>query len=211
LLSERASLDDVIVVIDDPASSLDDGRCFATAQEVRKLLGKAEQVVVLSHARPFLCQLWDRSDKNTTATLEIRDVAKDSSTLQPWDADAAAVTEYDRLYKTVSEYAASAHGDLQQVATSLRMVLEGYCRVAFVEQFPPGRLLGEFVNVARQAEQNGATLLPTERLEEIDDLREYANQFHHNTCKTWQANLANVNETALKGYAGRVIRFVRGQ
>lgn len=211
MLSERDTLDDAIVVIDDPASSLDDGRCFATAQEVRKLLAKAKQVVVLSHARPFLCQLWDRADKDTTASLEIRDVAADSSTLQPWDAEAAAVTEYDRLYKTVLEHAESGQGDSQQVATSLRMVLEGYCRVAFIEHFPPGRLLGEFINIARQAEQAGNALLPTERLDELDDLREYANQFHHNTSKTWQSNLANVNETALKGYAGRVIQFVRGQ
>ena len=211
MLSERDSLTDVIVVIDDPAASLDDGRCFATVQEVRKLLGKAEQVVVLSHARAFLCQLWDRADKNTTATLEIRDIAADSSTLEPWDADAAAVTEYDRLYRTVSEYAESAQGESQQVATSLRMVLEGYCRVAFVEHFPPGCLLGEFINVARQAERNGNSLLPAERLDELDDVREYANQFHHNTSKTWQANLTNVNETALRGYAGRVIKFVRGQ
>lgn len=211
MLSERDSLADVIVVIDDPASSLDDGRRFATAQEVRKLIGKAEQVVVLSHARSFLCQLWDRADKQTTATLEIRDVAADSSMLQAWDADAAAVTEYDRLYQAVSEYAVSTQGDLQQVATSLRMVLEGYCRVAFVEHFPPGRLLGKFITVALQAEQGGTPLLPTGRLVELNDLLEYANQFHHNTSKTWQTNLANVNETALKGYAGRVIQFVRGQ
>ena len=210
-LSERDSLDDVIVVIDDPASSLDDGRCFATVQEIRKLLGKAEQVVVLSHARAFLCQLWDRADKDATATLEIRDVDTDSSTLQPWDADAAAVTEYDRLYKVVAEYAESSYGESQSVATSLRMVLEGYCRVSLVEHFPPGRLLGKFINVARQAEGSGAPILSTERLDELDDLREYANQFHHNTSKTWQENLANVNETALKGYAGRVIRFVRGE
>ena len=211
MLSERDTLEDEIVVLDDPASSLDDGRCFATAQEVRKLLAKARQVVVLSHAEPFLCQLWDHADKDTTATLEIRDVAADSSTLQPWDADAATVTEYDRLYKTVSEYADSGQGDSQQVATSLRLVLEGYCRVAFIEHFPPGRLLGEFINIARQAERAENTLLSTERLNELDDLREYANQFHHNTSKTWQSNLANVNETALKGYAGRVTQFVRGQ
>ena len=211
MLSERDSLDDVIIAIDDPASSLDDGRRFATAQEVRKLIGKAEQVVVLSHSRSFLCHLWDWADKRTTATLEIRDAAADSSMLQAWDADAAAVTEYDRFHHVVSEYADSSQGDLQQVATSLRMVLEGYCRVAYIEHYPPGCLLGEFITVARQAEQSGRPVLPPERLSELDDLREYANQFHHNTSKSWQSNCANVNETALKGYAGRVIQFVRGQ
>ncbi|QDV07303.1 hypothetical protein Poly30_28260 [Planctomycetes bacterium Poly30] len=210
-LTERDSLDDVTVVIDDPVSSLDDGRCFATVQEIRKLLGKAKQVIVLSHARPFLCQLWDRADKGATATIELRDVDTDSSTLQPWDAEAAAVTEYDRLYKTVSEYAECSQGDSQVVAPSLRKLLEGYSRVAFVERFPAGCLLGKFIDVARQAERDGTPLLSNERLEELDDLRDYTNQFHHNTSKTWQENLANINETQLKGYAGRVIRFVRGE
>jgi len=210
MLSERGTLDDAVVVIDDPASSLDDNRCFATVQEIRKLVGRARQVVVLSHARPFLCQLWDKADKDETVALEIRDAGSESSMLQAWDADAAAVTEYDRLYKTVAEYAESGQGDSQQVATSLRMLLEGYCRVAFIEGFPARRLLGEFINIARQAVANGAPLLTNERLEELNDLREYSNQFHHNTSKAWQANLANVNERELKGYARRVLGFVRG-
>lgn len=211
MLSERGTLGDVVVVIDDPASSLDAGRRSATAQEIRKLQGKARQVIVLSHARSFLCQLWERADRSATATLQIRDLARDSSTLEPWDADAAAVTEYDRLYGLISEYADGGQGDPQQVATSLRMVLEGYCRVAFIEHFPAGSLLGELTNRARAAEECGTPILPRERFEELDDLREYANQFHHNTSKTWQENLASVNERALKGYAGRVVRFVKGQ
>ena len=48
-------IDDVIVVIDDPASSLDDGRAFATVQEIRELVGRANQVIVLAHSRPILC------------------------------------------------------------------------------------------------------------------------------------------------------------
>jgi len=44
---------------------------------------------------------------------------------------------------------------------------------------------------------------------ELDNLREYANQFHHNTSKNWQENLSCVNERQLKGYAGRVVSFTR--
>jgi len=56
-LLERPSLNGSVVVLDDPASSLDDGRAFATAQEIRSLLGRASQVMVMSHSTPLLCQL----------------------------------------------------------------------------------------------------------------------------------------------------------
>ena len=46
-------------------------------------------------------------------------------------------------------------------------------------------------------------------LAELDNLREYSNQFHHDESKTWQENLSNVNETQLKGYAKRVVQFTR--
>ena len=208
-LQEKKSLDDVIVVIDDPASSLDDGRAFATVQEIRALLGRANQVVVLAHARPILCQLWERADKDTTATIEIRNETgvAEASTLAGWDAEAASVTEFDRLHIVVREYADTSSGEAQKVAVALRHVLEGFLRVAFVESFPPGRTLGNFLGVAKQSTQNGAPILSNPNITELDNLREYANQFHHNTSKNWQENLSNVNEKQLNGYARRVVSF----
>lgn len=210
-LQELKSLDDVIVVIDDPASSLDDGRRFATIQEIRKLVGQANQVVVLAHARPILCQLWERADKETTTTIEIRDEAgvAEASTLTVWDADAATVTEFDRLHALTREYAETSSGKPQDVAGALRPVLEGFLRVAFVEAFPPGGNLGKFLTDAKQATQDGSPILAEASIEELDNLREYANQFHHGGSKNWQENLSNVNEKQLNGYAQRVVVFTR--
>ena len=210
-LEARDSLDDVIVAIDDPASSLDDGRAFATVQEVRGLVGKAKQVIVLAHSSPILCQLWDGADKDATATIEIRNMqgVPDASTLESWDAESAAVTEYDRLHKQVRDYAETSTGQARDVAVALRFVLEGYLRVAFVDACPPGTLLGPFLTRAKQAEKDGSPILAAEHVEELDKLREYVNQFHHKTSKNWQENLSNINEKALQGYARRVIRFTR--
>ncbi|MFQ5503518.1 MAG: AAA family ATPase [Planctomycetota bacterium] len=90
---ERLDLQDTIVVIDDPISSLDDARASATAQEIQKLQGRCRQLIVLSHSRTLLCQLWERADKDGTATLEIRDEGADRSTLACWDIEAAAVAK----------------------------------------------------------------------------------------------------------------------
>ena len=206
---EQRDLRDTIVVIDDPISSLDDGRAFATAQEIRKLEGRCGQLIVLSHSRTLLCQLWEKADKDTTTTLEIRDAGADRSTLAPWDIEAAAVTEVDRLHRLVRNYADSAQGDPQRVAAALRILLESFLRVAFVKHFEPGSMLGNFLQKARRALTEGSPILPADAIQELDDLREYANRFHHSTNQwSWLEALANVNDRELRGYAQRVLRFM---
>lgn len=104
------------------------------------MVGNVAQIIVFSHSRPLLCQLWEKAEKKTTATLRICDAGPEMSMLEVWDAEAAAVNEYDRLHKTVRDFAASGVGQPQTVAPALRMLLEAFLRVAFVEHFPPGKL-----------------------------------------------------------------------
>jgi wobble nucleotide-excising tRNase len=202
-------LRDTVVVIDDPISSLDDARAFATVQEIRKLEGRCRQLLVLSHARSLLCQLWEGADKDTTATLQIRDAGPDRSTIDPWDAEAAAVTEFDRLHRIVRNYAEESDGDPQKVAQALRILLESFLRVAFVAHFPPGWQLGQFIQRAKQLLADGKQILSEERIQDLTDLNEYARLFHHSTNqKGWLEAIANVNERELRGYARRVLRFI---
>lgn len=205
---ERLDLSDTIVVIDDPISSLDEARAFATSQEIRRLEGRCRQLIVLSHSRTLLCQLWEKMDKNRTATLEIRDCGRDRSTLEPWDAEAAAVTEFDRLHRLIRDYAEESRGDPQKVAPALRIMLESFIRVAFITHFKPGNQLGNFLTRAKQALADGSPILSAEVVQELDDLREYANLFHHSTNRSgWIQALANVNERELRGFAKRVVQF----
>ena len=205
---EQRDLHDTIVVIDDPISSLDDARALATAQEIRKLEGRCRQLIVLSHSRTLLCHLWEKADKDTTAALEIRDAGADRSTLAPWAIEAAAVTEFDGLHRLVRNYADGAQGDPQRVAPALRILLESFLRVAFVKHFEAGSMLGSFLDRARRALNDGSPILPEEAIQELDDLREYANRFHHSTNRwSWLEALANVNDRQLRGYAQRVLRF----
>jgi hypothetical protein len=139
-----------------------------------------------------------------------KDAGLEMSVIEAWDAEAAAISEYDRLHKLVREFASTGNGQAQFVAPALRGLLESFLRVAFVEHFPPGKLLGEFLSRAKQLAQAGKPILSEKNYTELDDLREYANQFHHNGGnKTWQENVSNVNETQLKGFANRVLAFTR--
>lgn len=205
---EHTDLTDAVVVIDDPTSSLDDARAFATAQEIRRLFGRVRQLIVLSHSRSLLCQLWERADKDNTATLQIAWSGPDKSTIEGWDAQTAAATEYDRLHRLLSDYAEGSTGDPQKVAPALRLTLESFLRVAFIRHFKPGFQLKDLLSRAKQALAEGKPILSDEAITELDDLREYANHFHHSTNqKGWLEALANINEGQLRGYAKRVIRF----
>ena len=206
---EQRDLRDTIVVIDDPISSLDDARAFATAQEIRKLVGRCRQLIVLSHTRTLLCQLWEKADKHTTAALAICDAGADSSILAPWDIEAAAATEFDRLHRIVQDYGEDSQGDPQQVAPALRILLESFLRVAFVAHFPPGWQLGQFIHRAKQLLGEGKPILSAEDIQKLADLNEYARLFHHSTHQAgWLEALANVNRQELGGYARRVLRFI---
>ena len=209
MLKARADLDNMIVILDDPSSSLDDGRALSTVQEIRGLLGRAEQVIVLPHSLGFLVRIWEQADKEHTSTMQIRPTGQEASKVEGWNAEAAALTEYDRLHKLLREYSNESTGDPEKVAPALRVVLEAFLRVAFAEHLPPGKILKDFFSIANQSKVNGAPVISDGNLDELKKLREYANQFHHDTSKNWQGNLSNVNETELKGFSGRVIQFTR--
>jgi ABC-type uncharacterized transport system ATPase subunit len=83
----------MVVVIDDPLSSLDDYRTAMTAQEIRAIAERSAQVLVLSHSKQLLCSL--AASVEEPAALEIRRDGE-ASVLVPWSVHDEAVTENDR-------------------------------------------------------------------------------------------------------------------
>jgi wobble nucleotide-excising tRNase len=64
-LENEPNLGSVLVVIDDPISSLDDSRAAATAQRIRELAGRTCQTIVMSHSKPLLCNIWQHLNPGT--------------------------------------------------------------------------------------------------------------------------------------------------
>lgn len=62
-------LNDTIVVLDDPFTSLDHFRRQFTAIEIRKLSAAAAQTIVLSHEKTFLRLLWDKIDRGIISSI----------------------------------------------------------------------------------------------------------------------------------------------
>lgn len=204
-LDRNPNLANTIVVIDDPMTSLDEHRSLTTVEEVLRLAGRVRQVIVLSHSKSFLCAMWEGADPQTRSALRINRNGA-GSTLAPWDVHQDCITEHDRRHALVSGYIQAADAANERaVAQALRPILEAYMRVAYPALFPPGSLLGPFLNVCRQRLRQANEVLNANDIAELERLLNYANRFHHDSNPAWQT--ATINDQELTGFAERTLRF----
>jgi wobble nucleotide-excising tRNase len=205
-LEADPALGDRIVVIDDPVSSLDDHRTITTVHEIQDLSRRVSQVIVLSHNKPFLCEVWDGADRLNRAALEVARTGQ-GSTLRAWNVDAASETEHDRRHAMLRSYRDGNAQDLRQVAVALRPALESFVRVAFPEHFPAGSMLGPFVDTCRQRLNAGQQVLGATLTRELGELVDYANRFHHDTNNA--ADREVINDQQLLTFVRRTLDFAR--
>jgi wobble nucleotide-excising tRNase len=204
---DQANLANKIVVIDDPVSSLDDHRSLTTVQEIRRLVTQAAQVIVLSHTKSFLCRIWEGADTATRVALHVTGNAN-GSTITSWNVDQDSVTEHDRRHAVLRNYLANGGQNEREVAQSIRPLLEAFLRVAYPEHFPPGTLLGQFRNSSQQRVNTAQQILNANDIQELRDIVEYANRFHHDGGNpAWEAEVINAVE--LSGYARRALIFAK--
>ncbi len=196
-----------IVVVDDPMTSLDEHRALTTIQEMRRLSDDVAQLIVLSHSKPFLCDLWQGADTALRSACRIVR-ANPGSTLAEWDVSQDCITEHDRRHAMVRSYINNSVGvDERAVAAALRPILEAFARVAYPEAFPPGKLLGPFIGLCEQREGTADEILsPNDRIE-LRALLDYANLFHHDTNPAYQT--AVINDQQLLDFARRTLAFAK--
>jgi hypothetical protein len=102
-LDQDAALPDKIVVVDDPITSLDEHRAIATVHEMRRFVERARQLILLSHDKGFLCNMWEGADPDLRSALEIvRDGA--GSTIRRWNVHRDCITEHDRRHALLRDY-----------------------------------------------------------------------------------------------------------
>jgi wobble nucleotide-excising tRNase len=205
-LDQDPGLANKVVVIDDPVSSLDDHRSLTTIQEIRRLAERAGQVIVLSHNKGFLARIWEGTAVGIRGALQVmRDGA--GSNLCSWNVDQDCVTEYDRRHAMLREYLSNGTPNNREVARAIRPVLEGFLRVACPAHFPPGSLLGHFLNTAEQRVASPQQIIDQQTIQELGDLIEYANKFHHDTNAAWETE--QINDGELQGFVRRALDFAK--
>ena len=204
-LDQDPNLSNKIVVIDDPMTSLDDHRTLRTRAEIREMLARVQQVVVLSHSKSFLCSLWEQADKNTSIALRINRAAIGSE-ISVWDVRNDSISEHDKRHELVRSYLQAADPSKErEVAQALRPILEGFMRVAYPEHFPPETMIGPFIGVCEQRLGGNNEILSAADITELRALRDYANRFHHDTNPAWQT--AMINDAELADFGQRTLRI----
>jgi wobble nucleotide-excising tRNase len=206
-LDQDPGLATKIVVIDDPVSSLDDTRSLTTVQEIRRLLPRVAQVIILSHSKPFLCQTWESSDPTQRAAFQVRRDGPASSTIDAWNVDADLITEYDRRHEALRTFVSSgAAGNLRDIAVHIRPTLEHFCRVAYAADYPPGDMLGNFRDRCQTRLNRGNPIMQAADVHELHDLTDYANRFHHDSNPQGYLTVA-VTDAELRGFVQRALTF----
>ncbi len=207
-LESHPQLANTIIVIDDPVSSLDDYRAGTTATKIKALLGLATQVVVLCHSKAFLCQFWeDDQVRPHIAPLKI-ERSNPGSKLERWDIQAERLTEHDRRQELMQAFLdAATTVDKRKVGESIRPHLEAFSRVAFPEVAKPGKLLGPIVNELRQRVGQPNAILDLAHCNELEELKDYGNKFHHDGSAAWRPSA--VIDQELEGFVKRTLKFIR--
>jgi len=206
-LEQDLQLAQKVVVIDDPMTSLDEHRSLTTVQEIRRLVDRVAQIIVLSHSKAFLCGLWEGANPaDRSAIMASREAA--GSTLAPWDVRQDCITEHDKRHELVTRYLRAADpAEERVVATALRYILEAFARVAYPAAFQPGSLLGPFLGICEQRVNTPAQILSQVDITELRELLDYANLFHHDSNLAWATQV--INDQALTHFAQRTLAFTR--
>ncbi len=204
-LDQDPNLANKTVVIDDPMTSLDDHRTLRTRREIMAMAARVQQVIVLSHSKPFLCSLYDQADKNVVIPLRINRAAVGSE-IAVWDVRNDSISEHDKRHELVRAYLQVADpAKEREVAQDLRPILEAFMRVAYPDHFPPGTLLGPFLGRCEQRVGGSDEILSAHDIAELRALLDYANHFHHDTNPAWQT--AVINDAELSDFAQRTLLF----
>lgn len=205
-LDQDLGLADKVVVIDDPVSSLDEHRSLTTVQEIRRLAQRVSQVIVLSHSKSFLCRIWEGADRTIRTALQvIRDGT--GSNILSWNVDEDSITEHDRRHAALRSYLTTGTPNSREVAHSIRPLLEAFLRVSYPANFTPGTLLGPFRALCKQRVGTPQQILNAPDTQELRDIIEYANRFHHDTNPAWETEV--INDGELRGFVNRALNFTR--
>jgi wobble nucleotide-excising tRNase len=206
-LEQDADLPNKIVVIDDPLSSLDEHRSLTTVQVLRRIGQQVSQLIILSHNKAFLCNAYEGFNPDMRIALTIERDAN-GSTLTPWNVNRDLISEHDRRHSLLRSFVENgADNNSLEVACAIRPHLEAFLRVAFPGAYTPGTSLGPFLNVCKSRYGNPDQILDHQDIQELEEIKEYANRFHHDTNPAWRTEA--INDTQLQGFVSRALGFAR--
>ncbi len=199
-----------IVVIDDPMCSLDMNRKHHTRSVLKNLHSKAEQLIVLAHDPYFIRDLRDalHKDNKTTpiAVFQLAHAPDDYTSFASLDVDKECESVYFQHHRLLNDFATGKGGDAKSVAKAIRPMLEGYLHRRFPAIIPKSLLFGQIVVLIREALPISPLRHAKNLVEELNEINDYAGQFHHDTNSS--ADSVVVIASELKTFVERALQVV---
>ena len=190
--------------------SLDLNRRHHTRVVLRKIFAKSEQLIVLAHDPYFLRDLreyFKKEDKAAPiATFQLSRTAGEYSTFSSIDLDVECESAYFRHHRMLNDFVDGKGGDTRSIAKAIRPMLEGYLHRRFPGRIPKDLLFGQVVVLVRDAKAPSPLCHAQTLVDELNEINEYAGQFHHDTNPS--ADAIVVVESELKTFVERALGVV---
>jgi len=210
-LEQDRNLDKRIIILDDPVSSLDINRRRETIRTIVKLADSCQQLIVFSHDAYFVRDLRDKLiDKHSDSAIpkihEIHQGEKGYSVFDTCDIDNICASTYYYHYQIVSDYANAKSSDTREVAKAIRPLLEGYLHRRFPNRISRGQTFGKTLRDIKDAESPDILSYLHPVLKELNELNDYASDFHHDT--NLDADNTPINKTELQSFSERALKLL---
>lgn len=192
------NLKDAIVVFDDPFTSLDEFRRVMTAKTIFRIGQAASQVIVFSHDKHFLNEVFGKIVGAQCATFQISSTKKNSS-IELWDLPREVKEGYLQDHMELKDFFEGHAGDAKAMRTLMRPLLEKYIRYRFPNQIPDGKWLGEMLGII--AADPNHPLQPL--YQDIDDINQFTAPYHHDPNTAF-------DEDEVRTFVGRTLAVVGG-
>ena len=204
-LNADPALDETIVVLDDPFTSLDNFRRQFTAIEIKRLCGQAAQTVVLSHDKNFLRLLWETIDQSTVKCVAIQAGAPGMTTIAPYDIESETRPRHITERMKIAEFVEGELHEAGYIRTRLRTVCEDFYRRGEPTLFHEAASLEQITRLLEDA--------PEEHpykgvIENLRDINEYSRGEHHAEVEDDPSGESSDEE--LKGFCRRVLHLTHG-
>ncbi|EWG15223.1 hypothetical protein P910_001522 [Xylella fastidiosa Mul-MD] len=202
------------VVLDDPMCSFDTTRRNRTMESIAALVKQGVQVVVLSHDAYFLRDLRDllagpRYNKVSVNVHHIKRTEKDySQIVSDVDLDSICQSDYMRRYAMVVAFVSGTYeGTLQEVASALRPLVEGFLKHRFAPPLLRQDLsLGQMISAIRKATHDSPLVLAKPYVDTLEKLNAFLVQSHHDDSKSFSP----INDGQLRQYAQIALELIYG-
>ncbi len=199
-LHQDPNLDQKVIVIDDPISSLDIFRQFRTHELVLEILEKAKQVIVFSHEPRFLSMIAvGCPDEIPNSQLQIVNVGGKSE-FKICNVVTEAQSQDLQDLKKLSDflrYGASDESERRSVAKCIRTLVESQLKMRYTAELGSSSTLGRITNLITAAQIGSSLYALKPLLTDLESINAYAKRYHHNNPS---APTAAIDPTELETY-----------